>query len=470
MDEQMVDPEVNEEVMDGDDWDVEDEWLMDPVTPPRATMTVPSTYEVQTLQTALHETELQNQQLRTRVAELESHMGIVMPYMLWMEERLTVLEKRLPGPPPGPQTHTGHYNLNSYLSFPLFAVLETFPCVLIDDVTLARSSKESERIFLPYYGFLSKDSSPDHPTFNLEDAFSSNFPNYLPSASPDYVSASPRKTYSSSSNSFGIVPLASPTFLLFHADPYMKVLQAYYTKKSPILPPTIIPPSSILKHQEIFLPKEFLSPKKQDRSSSSTYSIPQVLEIGESSRKTTIERHEEQIQDILNSLDELLIERIKHIENNIEGLRKRRVIIQQDFDALEAELQQARAQITKIQRKQIMPPKRASTLEALGMTQTAIRKLVADSVTAALEAQAATMANANNPNRNIGPTGIPVVKMGNYKEFISCQPFYFNGMEGAVSLISWFKRTESVFSRSRSAEENNVTFASGTLTDDALSW
>nr|GFA98070.1 hypothetical protein [Tanacetum cinerariifolium] len=24
-------------------------------------------------------------------------------YMLWMEERLTVLEKRLPGPPPGPQ-------------------------------------------------------------------------------------------------------------------------------------------------------------------------------------------------------------------------------------------------------------------------------------------------------------------------------------------------------------------------------
>nr|GFB10590.1 hypothetical protein [Tanacetum cinerariifolium] len=228
--EPMVDLEVNEEVMDGDDWDVEDEWLMAPVTLPRATITALSTYEVggpstaptegpsfplpvpglpvpptviedlgtrvgnleckhgvvtrkmdevsdavvvdniaigeihprvaavgeqvqvveaqtaqvmnrleeiktrvqqvesrvdtqssgqmvvqghdvivgsnkqvQTLQTALHETELQNQQLRTRVAELESHMGIVMPYMLWMEERLTVLEKRLPGPPPGPQ-------------------------------------------------------------------------------------------------------------------------------------------------------------------------------------------------------------------------------------------------------------------------------------------------------------------------------------------------------------------------------
>nr|GEY89664.1 reverse transcriptase domain-containing protein [Tanacetum cinerariifolium] len=57
-----------------------------------------------------------------------------------------------------------------------------------------------------------------------------------------------------------------------------------------------------------------------------------------------------------------------------------------------------------------MPPKRASTSEAPAMTQAAIRKLVADSVTAALEAQAAMMANANNPNRNTGPTGITVVK------------------------------------------------------------
>nr|GEW35424.1 hypothetical protein [Tanacetum cinerariifolium] len=168
MDEPMVDPEVNEEVIGGDDWDVEVEWLMAPVTPPRATMMVSSTYEdlghrvvtrkmeevsdvvmadsiaireihprvatvgeqvesrvdtqssgqmavqghdvivgsneqVQTLQTALHETESQNQQLWTRVAELESYMGIVMPYMMWMEERLTALEKRPPGPPPGPQ-------------------------------------------------------------------------------------------------------------------------------------------------------------------------------------------------------------------------------------------------------------------------------------------------------------------------------------------------------------------------------
>ncbi|GKA69755.1 putative reverse transcriptase domain-containing protein [Tanacetum coccineum] len=87
-----------------------------------------------------------------------------------------------------------------------------------------------------------------------------------------------------------------------------------------------------------------------------------------------------------------------------------------------------------------MPPKRKSTSaasasEAPTMTQAAIRQLVADSVTVALEAQATTMANTDNPNRNTGPKEAPVAKRGNYKEFISCQPFYFNGTKGAVGVI-----------------------------------
>ncbi|GJW84389.1 putative reverse transcriptase domain-containing protein [Tanacetum coccineum] len=53
---------------------------------------------------------------------------------------------------------------------------------------------------------------------------------------------------------------------------------------------------------------------------------------------------------------------------------------------------------------------------------------------------------------------------------MSCQPFYFNGMEGAVGLIRWFKRTESVFSRSNCAEMNKVKFAISTLTEEALFW
>ncbi|GJR94026.1 hypothetical protein Tco_0266200 [Tanacetum coccineum] len=97
-------------------------------------------------------------------------------------------------------------------------------------------------------------------------------------------------------------------------------------------------------------------------------------------------------------------------------------------------------------------------------------QLITDGISSALKAQAATMASPSNPNRNTGPTGTPVAKTGNYKEFISCQPFYFNGTEGAVDPICWFERIESVFFRSNCAEENKVTFATGTLIDDALSW
>ncbi|GJT49225.1 reverse transcriptase domain-containing protein [Tanacetum coccineum] len=71
-----------------------------------------------------------------------------------------------------------------------------------------------------------------------------------------------------------------------------------------------------------------------------------------------------------------------------------------------------------------------------------------------LEAQAATM---ENTNRNV---------ISNYKGFMSCQPSYFNGTEGAVGLIRWFERTESVFSRSKCAEEDRVTFA----TANRITW
>ncbi|GJY53764.1 hypothetical protein Tco_0445428 [Tanacetum coccineum] len=66
-----------------------------------------------------------------------------------------------------------------------------------------------------------------------------------------------------------------------------------------------------------------------------------------------LERHEEQIEEILNHLGELSLDRIEHLEDKVEGLEIGRVIIQQDFDIMEAELQQARAQITKLQRKQM---------------------------------------------------------------------------------------------------------------------
>ncbi|GJW40646.1 iridoid synthase-like protein, partial [Tanacetum coccineum] len=77
-----------------------------------------------------------------------------------------------------------------------------------------------------------------------------------------------------------------------------------------------------------------------------------------------------------------------------------------------------------------MPPKRTSTSEAPAMTQAAIRKLVADSVATALEAQAATMANDDNTNRNTGEREAPIARKCSYKEFMSCQPFNFQSEVG----------------------------------------
>ncbi|GJW27556.1 hypothetical protein Tco_0044431 [Tanacetum coccineum] len=79
-----------------------------------------------------------------------------------------------------------------------------------------------------------------------------------------------------------------------------------------------------------------------------------------------------------------------------------------------------------------MPPKRTSTSEAPAMTQAAIKKLVADSVSAALEAQAANIANTDNTTR---PREAHVARKCSYKEFMSCQPINFKGTEGAIGLI-----------------------------------
>ncbi|GJZ18138.1 reverse transcriptase domain-containing protein [Tanacetum coccineum] len=100
-----------------------------------------------------------------------------------------------------------------------------------------------------------------------------------------------------------------------------------------------------------------------------------------------------------------------------------------------------------------MPPKRTSTSEAPAMTQAAIRKLVADSVTAALEAQAVTMVNADNTNRNTGERELDCKKSVSTKSSELAMPYQSSqGMDGAVGRIRWWK------------------FATDTLTKEALSW
>nr|GEV26953.1 putative reverse transcriptase domain-containing protein [Tanacetum cinerariifolium] len=174
---------------------------------------------------------------------------------------------------------------------------------------------------------------------DFKDAFSSTHsPDYIP-ASSDYFPASSGNTSSDPSEDLSKYLLALLAISPFHDDPYIKVMQAYNATsnespilppQAPIAPPTVLPPSLVLPPSPLFdpryffLPEKILPPQKRARflSSSSIDSSapPQVFETRESSHVTCLERHKEQIDAILNHLDELLLERIEHMEDKIEGL------------------------------------------------------------------------------------------------------------------------------------------------------
>nr|GEU86065.1 retrovirus-related Pol polyprotein from transposon TNT 1-94 [Tanacetum cinerariifolium] len=317
-------------------------------------------------------------------------------------------------------------------------------------------------------------SSPNHPTTDIKDAFSSNFPNYT-TVSPNYFLASPGNISPDPPDNLSKYPFASP-FYNVHA--YNDVAnkppilpQDPITPLTLLTPSLVLPPSPLFDPQHFFVPKELLPPKKQIHPLSSSTTMlsnssrkkacilvppsfstytptpPQIYELGKSSIKMRVKHHKKQVESILNYLEELSFHRIKKMEERLVNGRK---IIPRDFDEI--------------------LPKRISTSEAPAMTQATIRKLVADSVAITLKPQAVTLANTNNPNRNFGLRRTPIARKCTYEKFMSCQPFYFNGTEGAVGLIRWFKRTELVFSRSNCVKKNKVKFTINTLTEEALFW
>nr|GEY59132.1 hypothetical protein [Tanacetum cinerariifolium] len=306
-------------------------------------------------------------------------------------------------------------------------------------------------------------SSPTHPIIilsnsEIKDAFSStNTHDYIP-ISPDYSPASLGNTSSDSSKDLSKDLLASLAILPFHDDLYMKVMEAYNDTnnespipppRAPIASPTVLPPSL----------------------------------IGESYHVTRLERHEEQIDVILNHLDKLPLKRIEYMEDKIEGLGYSCIISYVSgitmallppcflkplyLDMINAQDIEHMIPPTPprdteppvgspiplspsssvgssspvrsttpppdypfdesilVELDNSMAPKRTSTSVAPAMTQAAIKKLVADTIATALEAQAAIMANTDNTNRNIGQRETPVARKCSYKEFMSCQPFNF---------------------------------------------
>ncbi|GJX31147.1 putative reverse transcriptase domain-containing protein [Tanacetum coccineum] len=151
--------------------------------------------------------------------------------------------------------------------------------------------------------------------------------------------------------------------------------------------------------------------------------------MGESSRKTSLELHEEQIKEIMNHLDELSLDRIEHIEDKLEGLEKGQVIIQQDFDNLERTLKAVLELLTQriqweITNKDLLSyvdrmPLKGCQSDRTSMTQSDPQGNSADSVSTALEAQAANMANTDNTTR---PREAHVARQCSYTSVMRCKP------------------------------------------------
>jgi hypothetical protein len=57
-----------------------------------------------------------------------------------------------------------------------------------------------------------------------------------------------------------------------------------------------------------------------------------------------------------------------------------------------------------------------------------------------------------------------------FKNFMDCKCHTFRGEEGAVALLRWIEKAESVFAMCNCAEKNKVKFASGTLEGAAVTW
>nr|GEZ82529.1 hypothetical protein [Tanacetum cinerariifolium] len=223
-------------------------------------------------------------------------------------------------------------------------------------------------------------SSPTHPTpsdVDEEYAFpSANILNYTLTLL-NYFLATPRNISSDflENSKNDEIP---PVFLPFYNNPYLKDMQAFYAKESPIPPPVILtpsqvlPPSLLFDPQYFFVPRELLPPKKQIHppssssttlsnsslkqacilvpSSFSTYTPtpPQIYELGKSSIKMRVKHHEEQIGSILNYLEELSFHYIKKIK---ERLVNGWIITPRDFDEVKTKLKEAHTQICELQKK-----------------------------------------------------------------------------------------------------------------------
>ncbi|GJT97967.1 putative reverse transcriptase domain-containing protein [Tanacetum coccineum] len=115
-----------------------------------------------------------------------------------------------------------------------------------------------------------------------------------------------------------------------------------------------------------------------------------------------------------------------------------------------------------------MPPKSAP------LTQVTVRRMIKESVIAAIAVEWARHANAGNnasgSGQARGQVTAPVVRESTFAGFIKCNPDTFCSTEVAIELRRWFKKTEMTFGISECAKDKKVKFAAATLRGPALTW
>ncbi|KAD2394304.1 hypothetical protein E3N88_41281 [Mikania micrantha] len=108
------------------------------------------------------------------------------------------------------------------------------------------------------------------------------------------------------------------------------------------------------------------------------------------------------------------------------------------------------------------PPRR--TLDAAVikmMVDRRVNKILAEHEANRLASETSGSNNGSQGNNNKGCS---------FKSFLNCHPHKFKGTEGAVGMLRWVEKVESVFAMCECAEENRVKFATGTLEGPALTW
>ncbi|GJW01823.1 hypothetical protein Tco_1557074 [Tanacetum coccineum] len=168
----------------------------------------------------------------------------------------------------------------------------------------------------------------------------------------NYTSASSGSTSfkSSEDSSDDIIP---PTSLFFYNNPYLKDVQAFYSKESPIPPPDPITPLQIHSLSSSSTTLSNSSRKQAYNLEPPSFSVytptpPQIFKMGKSSIKEHLKHHEKQIKDILYYLEELSFHRIEKME---ERLVNGWIIIPRDFDEVKTKLKEACTQILELQKK-----------------------------------------------------------------------------------------------------------------------